>query len=193
MSIRRRKYLVNTGYQFKIILIFAGISFIGGLIAAGTLNFFSMKKLETIMWSTHINAQSTGELIKPLFLKINIAGFIFIALLLAVAAFLILRKTSDQLSHISFAINRTADGHLNTDGLHDQKSDFNELTHDIQQMAASIGERYKAVSNQYAQISKHLPEITANTPVENYNRLLSEITTLEDKLGEFTVFANNAQ
>ncbi len=77
MKFIRRRYIVDAGLQMKFIISFVLVSLLGSVAAVVAFNFFALRKMETLMLSTHISAKTTGELIGPLFVYVNIISFLF--------------------------------------------------------------------------------------------------------------------
>ncbi len=182
MKFRRRKYLINTGFQIKIILTYVLISFIGSMIAVSIFSFYAFKKLESLMWSTHISVQSTGELIKPLFLRTNIAGFIFIATLLAVTAYLIFKRTSGPIYKMSLDINKAAHGDLTGKISLRQKDEFKDVAHDLDEMLTSLRDRFSTLSGMHNDISTRLEGLGKETSATDCNAILADIAGMEIEL-----------
>ncbi len=187
MKFRRRKYLINTGFQIKIILTYVLISFIGSMAAVSIFSLLAFKKLESLMWSTHISAQSTGELIKPLFFRTNIAGFIFIATLLAITAYLIFRKTSGPIYRMSSDIKKAADGDLTGKISLRQKDEFKDVAHDLDEMLTSLRDRFREVSVKHESVSARLDILGNDTSVTECDAVLAEIAGMEEELHRFHV------
>jgi len=188
MQFRRRKYLIDTNYQIRIILTFVLISFLISIAAVVCFNFFAMKELETLMWSTHINVQSTGELIRPLFIKVNIAGFIVVSILIIAAAFMIIKRTSGPLYRMSNDIEKAAGGDLSVDISLRQKDEFKDIANDLDNVLQNLRARFQFVHDEYPAVSKNLPNIRQKEKdTKDYSAVISDIERLEKKLEEFTI------
>lgn len=186
MTFRRRKYLTDRGFQMRIILTFVLISFLVSIAAIACFNFFAMKKLEALMWSTHINVQSTGELFVPLFMKVNITGFIVVSILMIVAALLIIKKTSGPLFRMSKDIERATNGDLSVNISLRQKDEFKDIANDLDHVLHSIRERFQFINNQYSGISDNLDKIhQREADARDYSAVFSGIERIEEKLEEF--------
>jgi methyl-accepting chemotaxis protein len=187
MTFRRRKYLIDTHYQIRIILIFVLISFLVSIAAVACFNFFAIQELEMVMWSTHINVQSTGELVRPLFITVNTAGFIIVSLLIVAAALLIVRKTSGPLYRMSQDMERAAGGDLSLNISLRQKDEFKGIAEDLDNVMQSIRERFQFINEQYPGISNNLAKIQQKEiDPKDCRAVISDIERLEKKLEEFT-------
>jgi len=188
MKFRRRQYITDSSYQIKLILTFVVISFSASIAAVAFFNYFALKQLEALMWTTHINIQSTGELFKPLFIKVNIAGVVFISTLLIIAAFLLIKRTSGPLYRMSRDIAQAATGDLTVNVALRQKDEFRDTAHELDSMLKSIKGRFMIINEEYAGISKMLNNISAEgASEESFHTLSSKIEHLEEVLGGFTV------
>lgn len=188
MKFRRRRYLINTNYQMRIITIFVFIAFIGSLAAIGLFNFLANNKLETLIWSTHISAHSTGELIKPLFITINIAGFIFVSILILITAFIITRRTSVPLQSMAKDIAKAADGDLTVVIPLPQSDEFRDTASELNNMLKSIRARFKVINDSYMDISNKLEDLNAKRASADYlDTILLQVESLETELNKFKV------
>jgi methyl-accepting chemotaxis protein len=188
MTFRRRKYLTDTNFQMKIILTFVLISFLVSITAVAFFNFFAIKEFDAIMWSTHINVQSTSELLRPLFIKVNIIGFIVVSILTVIAAVLIIRRASGPLYRMSKDMERAAGGDLSLDIALRQKDEFKDIANDLDIVMQSIRERFQFINDEYPGISRTLAKIQQNKmDSKDYSIVFSGIERLEKKLAEFTV------
>ena len=101
MKFRRRKYVINSGLQMRFSFLFIVVALLGNILAVGAFNMFSLKKLDAARWSTHLNIDSTGELLYPVFLYVNIGAFLFITMLFIIVGAWMLRKTTGPLIRMS--------------------------------------------------------------------------------------------
>lgn len=188
MKFRRRNYLINKDFQFKVILIFITVALIGSFVAVALFNYFALKELESQMWSIHINAQSTGEFLKPLFLKVNVASFIFISLLLSIFAFWIVKKISGPLYRMSTDIRKASSGDLTTEIILRERDDFRDLAEDLNSMIKNLRVNIQDIYNKYAEISRQLAKFNeGDINKDDYNELLSRIESIEENINRFKV------
>lgn len=192
MLFRRRKFIVNAGLQIKITLLFASIALAGSIAAAIAFNYFAMKKLEALMWSTHINIKDTGEIIKPLFIYVNIFDFLFVAILLIVASMWMMKKTAGPLFRMSRDITKVADGDLSVILTLRQKDEFQDTAQELNTMITSMRDRYKNIDEKHSDVSQSIetlkkemenPEIV----VKNCDSAIKSVEDLEKELKSFEI------
>ena len=195
MIFRRRKYLVNTGLQMKITLSFLAVSLFGSVAATIAFNYLAMKKLETVMWSTHINVKDTGEIIRPLFLYVNIIDFLFVFVLLTFAVLWMMRKTKGPLIRMSKDLMKVADGDLSVILALRRKDEFQDTAYELNCMISSMRDRFKKISKKHSYVSESITGLKyeINDP-ENVIKIcdsaLENIKDIEEELMSFEIGRN---
>ncbi len=189
MKFRRRRYIINAGLQMKFIISFVLVSLLGSIAAVAAFNFFALRKLETLMWSTHISAKTTGELIGPLSVYVNIISFLFVSVLLIIIVIWMIRKVSGPLYRMSKDIMRVADGDLSTSIILRQKDELKDVAHELNIMIKSIREKFNIISEKYTGISRSIgrlkKEISNTESIKDYNSILKDIEGLETEMNSF--------
>ena len=192
MRFRRKKIIITAGIQMKITLIFVFIALIGSVAATFAFNYFAMKELESIIWSTHIAVKDTGEIIGPLFIYINIIDFLFVFTLLAIASVWMIKKTTGPLFRMSKDIMKAANGDLSVEVALRQKDEFKETAAELNSMIINIRDRFKTVKEKHLEVSESLEELkrAAGNPDiagSNYNKVLRNIKEFEEEIGFFQI------
>jgi methyl-accepting chemotaxis protein len=190
MKFRRRRYIVNAGLQMKFTLLFVLVSLLSSIVAIAAFNFLALRKLEAIMWSTHISLKTTGELINPIFMYVNITNFLFVTIMLIITGIWMIRKTSGPLYRISKDIIKVANGDLSTSITIRQKDEFKDIASELNIMIKSIRDRFEIISEKYMSISKSIGEFkekSNNTEalIKDYNSILKNIEGLETEMNSF--------
>ncbi len=190
MKFRRWRYITDASYQLKGIFLFALVSFLGSIAAVAAFNFFALKKLETVIWSTHINAKTTGDIVNAVFIYVNISSFLFVSVLLIIAAVWMTKKTAGPLYRMSKDIHKVTQGDLTTHIALRQKDEFQDAAHELDSMSQNIKTRFNSIYNTYMSISKSIREFnkkigSPETELVVYNAVLSNIENLEKELSNF--------
>ncbi len=190
MKFIRRRYIVDAGLQMQFIISFVLVSLLGSIAAVAAFNFFALRKLKPLIWSTHISAKSTGELIKPVFMYVNIIGFLFVSVLLIIAGIWMIRKVSGPLYRMSKDIIRVANGDLSTSITLRQKDKLKDVAYELNIMIKSIREKFNIISEKYRGISKSIgglkKEISnTGTSIKDYNLILKNIEGLQTEINSF--------
>ncbi len=190
MKFKRRRYIVDAGLQMRFTLLFVLVSLLGNVVAVAAFNFFALRKLEPLMWSTHISAKTTGELIGPLFVYVNIINFLFVSVLLIIAGIWMIRMTSGPLYRMSKDIMRVTNGDLSARITLRQKDMLKDIACELNIMVKSIRERFNIISEKYMGISKSIgglkKEISnTGTSIKDYNSIPKNIESLETEMNSF--------
>jgi len=190
MNWRRRRYLIDSSFQIKLILTFLLISLIGTLIVVAAFNSFALDELEKQIWSVHISAQSTGEILGPLFLRVNIASIVLVAALLIAGALISTKRTSGPLYRMSKDIRKIAGGDLSTTVSLREKDEFQEVAETLNSMAGTLRSEFTSIANTYTDISRQLaalerPGAAGEIAPKDYEALLKDISRLEERLNRF--------
>ncbi len=190
MIFRRRKYLVSSNFQLKFILTFLIISLLSSIAAVVVFNVLAMKELEAQIWSVHISAQSTGDILKPLFIKVNIISLICISALLVVIAFLVIRKTAGPLYRMSNDIRRIADGDLSAGVSLREKDEFKDVADTLNSMTQYLRTEFSSMSEKYNDISLLLgnlskPSGEGHVSPKDYDAVMKNIADIESKVNKF--------
>lgn len=192
MKSRRHTYIVDRKLQFRYILMFVLACLAGSMASLTLFNMLAMKRLDALIWSTHLNVESTGEILRPLSLYVNIADFIFVLLLLLLIAKWMIAKTSGPLYRMSNDVRKISGGDLSTEITLRQTDDFQSTAGELDKMTRSLRERFTIINEKYKAISGRIRNIQGHSPddkVESsgYNLLLGKIEELEKELDRFTL------
>ena len=161
MILKRRRYINNPGYQMKIVISFVLITFVANIVSITVFNYFALRKLEDIMWSTHISAHTTGDIINSLFIYVNIANFFFITVTLAFMGRWMIKKTAGPLNRMSWYVRNMTEGDL-ISRIELRKSDeFQDVASEIDIMRESLRGEYKSISNAYDDVSRLIGKLSA--------------------------------
>ncbi len=189
MNTKRRTYITNLGLQMKVTLVFISISLMGSIIATIAFNYFAMKKLESLMWSTHISVKSTGELIGPLFLNVSIANIVFVSLLLVFGVIWMMKLKSGPLFRMNNDMKKITDGDLSINIILRQKDEFKDTAVELDNMVTKTRERFENIIDKHRDISSYLSVINdekLNLQI-NYDSILENIGELEAAVDKFKI------
>ncbi len=190
MKFRRRKYVINSGLQMRFSFLFIIVALLGNVLAVGLFNILSLKKLEAARWSTHLSVESTGELLYPVFLYVNIGAFLFITLLFIIIGAWMLRKTTGPLIRMSKDINRIAEGDLSSQIVLRQKDEFKDVADELNIMTEKLRERFINIKDKYESITQSVAILEKGhgdkeATVTTCNSILKNIEGLEAETNKF--------
>jgi methyl-accepting chemotaxis protein len=174
----------------KNILIFVLVSLVGSIIADVAFDFFALKKLESLMWTSHINVKTTGEFLKPIFIYITIFSLIFVSILFILVAIRMIRKTSGPLYRMANDIMKVTDGNLSIKITLRQKDEFKDVANELNNMLRELRERFKIINDRYIEISRSIGRLKDKAgmrepTIKNCNSILSGLEDLEKELYGF--------
>jgi methyl-accepting chemotaxis protein len=190
MKFRRRKYLINAGMQIRYSILFVIIAVLGNICAVAVFNILASKKLDSVIWSTHISVASTDQLIGPLFIYVNAATFAFITILLILSGIWMIRNSSGPLFRMSKDINKIAEGDLSTNISLREKDEFQDVAIDLNQMTEKLREDFSLTKENCLNISKSLGTLktllaAGKISEGNYDNVLENINDLKSGLNRF--------
>ena len=190
MKFKRRKYLNDVRLQMRVSLLFILIALIGNTISLTVFNSLVFKGFDTILWSTHISIESTDELVRPIFLSVNIFNLIFITVLLILSGYVMVKKTSGPLYRMSQDIKKIAGGDLSCTVVLRQKDDMKDVADELNTMTGRLRERFTAIRDNYDRISESVKmleksEGNRNESLNYCASILKDIDLLEEELGKF--------
>ena len=190
MKFRRRNYVINSGLQMRYSFLFIIAALLGNICAVGVFNMLSLKKLEAARWSTHLNVESTGELLYPVFLYVNIGAFLFITLLFIIAGVWMLRKTTGPLIRMSKDINGITEGDLASQIVLRQKDEFKDVADELNEMTESLRSRFVNIKDKYESISQSVAMLEKDAgdregTSTTCNSILKNIEGLEAEINKF--------
>lgn len=190
MKFRRRKYLINASMQIRYSVLFVIIAVLGNICAVAVFNFLASKKLDSVIWSTHINVESTDQLIGPLFIYVNAATFVFITILLILSGIWMIRNSSGPLNRMSKDISTIAEGDLSTNISLRGKDEFQDVAIDLKHMTEKLRADFLSTKENCLNISKSLGTlktllVAGKISEDNYDNVLENINNLKSDLNRF--------
>jgi methyl-accepting chemotaxis protein len=192
MKFMRRKYLIDQGLQMRYSILFIIIALAGNLCSVIVFNSLALKKLDSIMWSTHISVSTTADLLNPFFISVNVATFLFIAVLSIITGIWMIRNTSGPLYRMSKDIRKVAEGDLSTSVSLREKDEFQDVAETLNTMVGQLRSEFVAITGKYTDISKLLaglesPSRKGEVSPEDYDALLKNISDIESRLNKFQI------
>lgn len=174
----------------KFVIPFVAVSLSGAVAATAVFNYLALREFESIMWSTHISVKTTDELVRPLFINVNIINIIFVTALLIIAGIWMMRKTSGPLYRMLGDIRRVADGDLSTDITLRQNDELKDTAHELDAMVKSIKDRFSSINEKYADVSKSVEglkrePVDKETSKKAHTSILEKVRELETEINGF--------
>jgi len=170
--------------------MFVIIAILGNICAVAVFNFLASKKLDSVIWSTHISVGSTDQLIGPLFIYVNAATFAFITILLILSGIWMIRNSSGPLYRMARDINKIAEGDLTTNISLRGKDEFQDVAIDLSHMIDKLRADFSSTKENCLNISKSLGTLkklleTGKISKGSYDTVLENINNLKADLNKF--------
>ncbi len=156
---KRRKYIVHPKFQLRFALGFIIAALIVCISSTVLFNYFAVIKLKHLQWSVHVSANSTGEVLKQLFLYIILFNFIFVSILFAITGFRMLKKIDGPINRLIKCLEFIKNGDLSKTINLRQEDVFNNIAGDLDDMREQIKNRFIDSKIQYELISENIQNI----------------------------------
>lgn len=192
---KRRRYVSDIRYQGKFVAAIAAICASGLLVALSLFNYLSRLKLQAATWKIHLGASAAGDIIRPYLLFSNILALALTVAALVAFSHLTLLKTAVPLYRLKRFIENIAEGNLNLNLDWMERDEFRETAGDLNDMAASMRERFAAVkrgakkANKVSLVLKYIadkPELSS----EKCAVLIERLDQLKEELDGFKISAS---
>jgi len=127
MNYKRRKYIVNPGFQGRFVLCFVLAAFAASIFSTVLFNNYARQKLEKLQWSVFLKVASTGEALKPLFIYVNLIAVVFVSVLVAFMGAWIVKKANHTLNRMADSLKRSKGGDFSRSISHRRSDEFRDV------------------------------------------------------------------
>lgn len=185
---KRSIYLIDRTFQLKFVGLFIGIMLLStGIIA--TVSYQVLNKIvEKQLYSSHVSALSSGELLGPALLWINLSFMALLTLLTIVFIFFHLRLVSGSLRRFSTHLD-TMSGHLIPQVIHSRRIDpLHMVAHDFNIMSAYLEKKITTTRDYLQQAVDGLHDLrVSHTPdseisAENFKEIQHQLIAAEKEI-----------
>ena len=185
---KRSIYLIDRTFQLKFVRLFIGIMFLlTGIIATVSYQVLS-KIVENHLYSSHISALSSGEILGPALLWINLCFMALLTLVTVVFIFFHLRRVSGSLRRLSTHLD-TMSGHLIPQVIHFRRNDpLHMVANDFNIMSAYLEKKITATRDYLQQAVDGLHDLrvshTADSEIssENFKEIQQHLVAAEKEI-----------
>jgi len=136
-----------------------------------------------------MNVKTTGELIKPLFMYINVIDIGFVSTLLIIISILMIRKASGPLYRMITDIMKVTNGNLSVDITLRQKDEFKDVANELNNMVRNLRSRFKVINERYSGISRTVENHGELNNKESLGFVHKNIKGIEEEINKFSVKA----
>ncbi|MDP3297595.1 MAG: methyl-accepting chemotaxis protein [Thermodesulfovibrionia bacterium] len=159
MKYRRKQYITDKRYQWRIALRIISICFIYLLFNLLLFNYLTYKKLEFLRWKMHLPVETIGEIIKPYLLSSTILSIFFTVVTLFIFIRYIFKKTSCPIHRLKTDIEKVADGDLSTNIYLRKGDDFKDTANDCSRMVSALRDNFVFIKNGFSVIERILEKM----------------------------------
>jgi methyl-accepting chemotaxis protein len=138
---------------------FVAVALTGNAVATVLFNLIALRRLEVLRWSAFVPVQSTGEVLKPLFIYVNLFSLIFVAVLLVITGALMLRKVNGPLYRIAEDLKMIGEGNLSSAIILRKRDEFRDVAVALNEMLEGLRVRFSELRERYEEISQQLLEL----------------------------------
>jgi methyl-accepting chemotaxis protein len=169
------------------VLGFVAVALMGSVVATALFNSFALKRLEELRWSAFVAVQSTGEVLKPLFIYANLFSLIFVAVLLVITGILMMRKVNGPLYRIAEDLKMIGEGNLSSAIILRKRDEFRDVAVALNEMLETLRVRFSELRERYEEISQQLLELemaeARGIPTEHYReKVIAMIQELQKQI-----------
>ncbi len=161
---RRRNFFIKKGFQSRFIMKFLGVVMSGSAMSGYIMYLFISKDAEDTFYRSHIRLSSTGEMILPSLLKVNMGVLVVVLLAVVIITVLISHKVAGPLYRLGMETEKIADGDLT--------GNFKLRTNDeLKGLATSFEDMNRELKTLFSDIRQQAEEIdtSANKLYEHYS------------------------
>ncbi len=187
MKYRRRRYIVDTGFQGRFLLGFVAVALAGSIAATVFFIFSANQRLEKLQWSAFVTARSTVEVLEPLFIYVNLVAVVFVSVLLVVTWIWMMRKINGPLNGIVKNLKRVKEGDFSAAIILRRRDEFKDVAAGLNEMLDKTRERFSGFKAGYEEISQALADlemaVAKGTAVKGKEaRIIEMIRKLKDRI-----------
>lgn len=186
---RRRNYFTKKSFQSRFILRFLAISLIGSVVSVILFNIFSLKKIDSLLFSMRLPAASTGSLFfKEAFWANSIAlAFIFLVLVFDVEG--LRNRIAGALFRIRVDLSRLIKGDLGVRVILQEGEEFKDFADDLNAMVVELAQRFADIKTGVRKIGRTVGDLNNahgdEERMEVKTRLSKQVGDLEAQINRF--------
>ncbi len=162
MKSRRRRYVVDIGFQGRFMLGFVLATLVGSIAAAALFYFPAQSRLEQLQWSVFLRGRTIVEAVQPLFLRVSLASVIFAGLLLLLTWVRMMNRINGPLAGMIRPLERLAAGDFPAGISLRRRDEFGETARALNEMMSRIADRCREFEESYEEISRALGDLEAH-------------------------------
>jgi len=186
VTYRRRRYFINKGLQSRFILTFALIVVVAFFLNWQLVYYMVDKELAVELYKSHIKIRTTGAIIKPVLIKMNMILVPLLVVATTSAVILLTRAIELPIAGFRDAVEAFGEGKLSTrftdKAPGDLATGFNRLAEQYEGSFTRVDEEIRALESVVATIEERakLPE----PPVSEIRDMAGSIDGINKRIKE---------
>ena len=187
---KRRNFLVKKDFQGRFILLFLSVAILGGILSMAGFVFFSVKKIEYLIYSVHIPRGRLNEIILKEMLYSNLFALLFVVLAFLVTIRWMTKRIAGPLKRIKKDLEAIRDGDLSFDITLRFKDEFKDFASEVNHLVEALRRRFASLRRHTERIDGHLRGIERSSQRIDQVKLraseiIEEVEEMEKVLGKF--------
>lgn len=155
----RKKYWIKKDFQARFIMRFMLVAIIWASTTVALFAFLAGRKLDDLRYSSHIDLQTTSELLLPITIKVQLCSLLIFAVILAYTIRALWRKFSPPLAALQRSIISIADGDLSYKVTLRKEDEFQDLAVELDEMRVGLQARFIRIKEQQQALSAAAAEL----------------------------------
>ena len=166
---RRRNFFIKKGFQARFIMKFMGVVMTGSAMSGYIMYLFISKDAEDTFYRSHIRLSSTGEMILPTLLKVNMGVLALVLIAVVVITVLISHKVAGPLHRLGKETEKMAEGDLTgnfklrtNDELKGLATSFEDMNRELKTLFNEIRLQAEDIDNSAGKLFEHYSFVKRN-------------------------------
>jgi methyl-accepting chemotaxis protein len=174
---KRKRYFIRKDFQSRFILRFVAATAVWGVTTVLLFVFLAGRKLDDLRYSSHIDLQTTSELLLPITAGVHAASLLIFAGILTYTIHTLWHKLSGPLTGLKKSLVRIADGDLTGRVVLRKEDEFQYLARDLEVMRSGLREKIVGLKERQRELSAAAAELAASIP--GGDRLPARVAALQ--------------
>ena len=178
---------MDAPFQWRFVFSFVAVSLLGSMLSNGIFNYYALQKLDELKWSVHVGANAINNALHPLLLSFSLLNVFLVSILLALTAWLMLRKIKAPLQKIMQELERLESGDFSREITLRRNEPFQEVAAELNEMTKAMKGKFSMLKTEYIAIAASMEELMVADFGEDSSRqaasqLHSQVQSLTAKL-----------
>jgi len=156
---RRRNFFIHKDFQSRFILRFVSTTTLWAVAAIALFAYFSKKRLQDALYTTHFKVSSPGELLLSSTISAYTIALVLFIALLAYAISTLRKKHLTPLYMLKKDISRIAGGDLVTEVSLREEDEFQDLASDVNAMRKELCRNLVKIKEGQVALSSAISEL----------------------------------